>query len=422
MMRLLALSLLLAGGAALAQASSVPSASDADALLLADTTPSTIARASDWRVFAESALSQSTQRAGSAPAAGQRLSFDLAYDGILAPGWRAVLADRLDLDWQRRFDNETSVNTLKEAYLSWQFNPDQLLDLGRINTRYGVATGYNPTDFFRGGAVRSVVSADPDSLRRNRLGSVMLRSQSLWAGGGLTALVSPKLTDAPSDAPFSADLGATNNRNRWLLSGSQQLGAGFSPQWSFYSEQHASPQLGLNLTALLNNATVAYVEWSGGRSRSLRPLALNGADDSAFRSRLATGITYTTASKLTWTLEYEYNGAGLDKAGWDALRRGAPPAYLQYRRFAGSLQELPTRQAIFVRAGWQDAIVARLDLSALARLNIADRSRMTWLEARYHWDRADLALQWQLNAGAAASEFGALPQRRMAQAVLTYFF
>jgi hypothetical protein len=422
MMRVLALSLLLASGAALADASIGASASDADALLLADTTQATAARASDWRVFAESALGQATQRAGGAPVAGRRLSFDLAYDGTLAPGWRAVLADRLDLNWQRRFDNETSVNTLKEAYLSWQVNPDQLLDLGRINTRYGVATGYNPTDFFRGGAVRSVVSADPDSLRRNRLGSVMLRSQSLWAGGGLTALASPKLADAPSDAPFSADLGATNNRNRWLLSGSQQLGTGFSPQWSLYGEQHASSQFGLNLTALLNDATVAYVEWSGGRSRSLRSLALNGSDDSAFRSRLATGATYTTASKLSWTLEYEYNGAGLDKAEWGVLRRGALPAYLQYRNFAGNLQELPTRQAVFVRAGWQDAIVARLDLTALARLNIADHSRMTWLEARYHWDRADLALQWQLNTGAATSEFGALPQRRMAQAVLTYFF
>jgi hypothetical protein len=149
---------------------------------------------------------------------------------------------------------------------------------------------------------------------------------------------------------------------------------------------------------------------------------LNGSDGSAFRSRLATGATYTTASKLSWTLEYEYNGAGLDKAEWGVLRRGALPAYLQYRNFAGNLQELPTRQAVFVRAGWQDAIVARLDLTALARLNIADHSRMAWLEARYHWDRADLALQWQLNTGAATSEFGALPQRRMAQAVLTYFF
>jgi opacity protein-like surface antigen len=415
MMRILAMSLVLASTSAFAQAP------DADALLLADETPAQTVQASDWHVYAESALSQTTQRSGSTPSAGQRLSLDLSYDGAIAPGWRAVLANRLDLNWLRRFDNESSVNTLKEAYLSWQVEPNPIVDLGRINTRYGVATGYNPTDFFRGGAVRSVTSADPDSLRRNRLGSVMLRGQVLWTGGGLTALVAPKLANAPSDAPFSADLGATNNRNRWLLSGSQQLAEGFSPQWSLYGEQHASPQLGVNLTGLANDATVVYLEWAGGRSRSLLSRT-SGGDDSAFRSRLATGLTYTAASKLTWTVEYEYNGAGLDRAGWDTLRRGALPAYLRYRQFAGNLQDLPTRQAVFVRAGWQDAIVARLDLNALARWNSTDHSRMTWLEARYHWDHADLALQWQLNTGAATSEFGALPQRRMAQAVLTYFF
>ena len=415
-MRALVLSMLLADGIALAQTP------DADALLLADQTPAQTVHASDWHAFAESALSQITQRAGSTSLQGRRLSFELSYDGVVAPGWRAVLADRFDQSWQGSLENESGINTLKEAYLSWQVQPDRIIDAGRINTRYGVATGYNPTDFFRGGAIRSVVSADPDSLRRNRLGSVMLRGQALWAGGGLTALFSPRLAAAPSDAPFSADLGATNNRNRWLLSGSQQLGTGFSPQWSLYGEQHASPQLGLNLTALANDATVVYLEWSAGRSRSLLSQAANMVDDSAFRSRLATGLTFTTASKLTWTLEYEYNGAGLDHAGWDALRHGALPAYQRYRRFAGNLQDLPTRQAVFVRANWQDAVIDRLDLSALARVNVADRSRMTWLEARYHWDRADLALQWQLNAGTTTSEFGALPQRRMVQAVLTYFF
>lgn len=59
--------------------------------------------------------------------------------------------------------------------------------------------------------------------------------------------------------------------------------------------------------------------------------------------------------------------------------------------------------------------MTQLDLSAMARLNDADHSRMTWLEARYHWDRIDLALQWQRNTGRAASEYGALPQQQMLQ-------
>jgi hypothetical protein len=419
-MRVLVLSVLLAAGTASAHPAAEPS--DADALLLADRTQSVTQAASDWRIFAEGALVRNTQRVGSSPVDSQRLSLDLTYDNSFAPGWRAVLADRLDLNWQGRISDQISINTLKEAYLNWQTSANQLLDLGRINARYGVASGYNPTDFFRSGAIRSVTSVDPNSLRRNRLGSVMLRSQTLWAGGTLTALYAPKLAERPSDAPFSADLGATNGRNRWLVSGSQQLSEGFSPQWSVYGEDQMSPQLGLNLTTLVTDASVAYVEWSGGRNRSLRSQALDGPDDTAFRNRLATGLTYTTAAKLSFTLEYQYNGAGLDPAGWNALGRGPLPAYVQYRRWAADRQDLPTRQALFLFSSWQDALVNHLDLSALARQNLADHSRMIWFEARYHWTEADLALQWQLNTGRAASEFGALPQRGMLQAVVTYFF
>ncbi|MEN3297851.1 MAG: hypothetical protein V7642_7104 [Burkholderiales bacterium] len=419
-MRVLALGVLFAAGAVSAQPA--PEPADADALLLADQTQSATQTASDWHIFTEGALVRKTQRTGSTPVENQRLSLDLSYDSSFAPGWRVVLADRLDVNWQGRISDQSSINTLKEAYLNWQAGANQLLDLGRINARYGVATGYNPTDFFRGGAVRSITSVDPNSLRRNRLGSVMLRSQTLWTGGALTALYAPKLAEQPSDAPFSADLGATNGRNRWLVSGSQQISEGFSPQWSVYGEERMRPQLGFNLTTLVSDASVAYVEWSGGRSRSLRSEALNGSDDTAFRNRLATGLTYTTAAKLSLTLEYQYNGAGLDPAGWNALGRGPLPAYMQYRRVAADRQDLPTRQALFLFSSWQDAFVNKLDLSALMRLNFADHSRMAWFEARYHWTKTDLALQWQLNTGRAASEFGALPQRRVLQAVVTYFF
>jgi hypothetical protein len=47
---------------------------------------------------------------------------------------------------------------------------------------------------------------------------------------------------------------------------------------------------------------------------------------------------------------------------------------------------------------------------------------MAWLETRYHWDHADLALQWQLASRRSGSGYGALPQRRNLQLVLTYFF
>jgi opacity protein-like surface antigen len=409
----------------LAAAPALANDADADALSLADKTPATVERAGDWHVFVEGAAGASMLRDG-ASVGNQRLSIDIQYDKSFAPGWRAVFADRLDLNWQDDPSRQNGINSLKEAYLSWQTGTSQLFDAGRINARNGVALGYNPTDYFRSGASRSIVSADPASQKQNRLGSAMLRSQTLWDGGSLTALyspkIAPKIADHPNDAPFNPDWGSTNNQNRWLLAVSQELSEGISPQWLLYGEQRQSVQLGFNLTKLLNDATVSYIEWSGGRNPSLLTRALSGADDSVFRNRVATGLTYTTSNKMSLTLEYQYNGAGLRKTEWDALARTSLLDYGQYRRFVQSEQDMPTRQAVFFFGTWQDAMINRLDLSAMLRFNIDDRSRLSWLEARYRWDRAEAALQWQFNGGHAASEFGASPQQRIVQAVARVFF
>jgi len=298
-------------------------ADDVDALMLADSAPEAVTTRRDWQGYAEAAFGESIARAGGAVSPNQRLSFDLQLDKTLAPGWRAVLADRWDVTWPAQGRDSSGINTLKEAYLSWQVQDERLLDLGRINARYGVATGYNPTDFLRAGALRSLVSVDPTSLKKNRMGSVMLRGQTLWSGGSLTALYSPKLDDQPSSASFSADLGATNNQNRWLLAFSQQVTDKLSPQWLLFGGAGQSPQLGLNLSTLVGDASVVFGEWSGGRSPSLWAQASSVSEAEAFHNRLATGVNYTTANKLTLTLEYDYNGAAVADEAWNSLARRA---------------------------------------------------------------------------------------------------
>lgn len=412
-MRTLVIGILLAATPALA--------ADEDALSLADRTAETREKSSDWRVTTEAALRASTPPGAGGQQYGGRLSFDLRYDGNLAPGWRALLADRLDMN-RGEIAGNGNTNTLKEAYLSWQAAADKIADLGRINARQGVALGYNPTDYLRAGALRSVVSLDPASLRENRLGSVMLRGQTLWSGGALTALFSPKLADRPNAGAYKLDLGATNRRERWQLALSQKLSDKIHPQVLVSGGAAQSPQLGFNLTGLLNDAAVAYGEWSGGRAPTLVTQALAVAPDAAFRSRLAAGLTYTSASNVSLTLEYDYNGAGLDQAGWNALRRGSPAAYGAYRGFVAALQDPPTKQAAFVHALWQDALIKHLDLSAMLRYDLVDASRMQWLEARYHWTHVDLALQIQLNHGSPGSNFGSSSERRNWQLLARYFF
>lgn len=413
----LAVALLLAGGPLAAQDA------DLDALRLADTVPDEVQAPSDWRRFIEAGLGRSLRRGDDQASDTRRLSLDIQYDHALAPDWRVVLANRLDLAHPALRGSEHAINTLKEAYLNWRPGPDTLLDLGRINVRNGVATGYNPTDYFRVGALRSIVSINPASLRENRQGSVMLRGQRLWDGGAVTALFSPDLGHAQNPEGLSADLAATNLRRRGLVSLSQKLGNALTPQFLVYQEDSRAPQFGLNLTGLLNDATVVHLEWSGGRSASLLAQALTpDPGGESWRNRVATGLTWTSTNKISLTAELHFNGGGLDASAWDALRQGSPVVYGQYRNWLQTTQELPTRHALFFHGVWQDALTPRLDLSAMHHMDRDDASRRTWLEARYHDGPFEYSAQWQHNRGAPLSTFGAMPDARSWQAALRYYF
>lgn len=398
---------------------------DDAALALPGSAPQTAGNARVWQLFVEGAAARSHMRAPSLiedDRAAGRLSVDLQVDATLAPGVRAMLADRLDIGWQHRLAQRKSINTLKEAYLSLQQRDDVIVDLGYINQYSGVAVGYNPTDFFRKGSLRSPVSVDPTMIRKNRQGSAMLRGQMLWEGASLTALYSPALND-PADTPaFPSDRGATNQRDRSLLIFSKRISDDLQPQWLLYTSQGASPRFGMNLTKLVNDATVAYVEWSGGRSPLLLAQALGQNGDEAFRNRLASGLTYTTSNKLSLTLEYQYNGAGLESAQWNALPKVSMPAYLRYRQSVQSMQEMPTRHQTFIYAGWQDMLVRHLDLAAMVRRNTDDHSRLTWVELRYRWTRDEIALQWQGNSGQLFSDYGASPLRKAWEMSFRHFY
>ena len=374
----------------------------------------------------EGAVTAASQRTGGTAEA-QRLSFDLRYDNTIAPNLRAVFADLLDLEWAHSFDNGQEINTLKEGYLDWRPGSNLLLDAGRINVREGVALGYNPTDFLRAGALRTVDSLDPNSLRQNRLGTVMLREQTLWDSGSLTTLVAPRLPVEPAlgssagAGPFNPDFGATNSKDRWMLDVSQRIRSDWTPQLLIFGADGSLPQLGLNLTCVLGSSVVAYVETSAGRQASLWAQAGNSAADTAWRSRAATGFTYSTDYKLSLTLEYEYNGAALSRGGWAAARQDNPADYGRYRALVSTEQDLVTQHSAFVYASWQDLLVRHLDLSAFVRADLVDHSWLPWAELRHHWSHVDVAVRWQNYVGRSTSDFGASPSGSTWQAVLDYY-
>lgn len=394
-----------------------PSADDS-ALLLADQTPEAApAPASDWRHFIEAGIGASRGSDGRRETT-QRLSLDVQTDRAISSDLRLIFANRLDLNGPGHA--ERAINTLKEAYLGWRLNSQTLIDAGRINIRHGVASGYNPTDYFRSGAVRSVVSIDPASLRENRQGSIMLRAQRLWDKAALSAIWSPDMHRPPSTNGLKLDLGATNRQNRLLLAFSPTLAAGLTPQLLLYRENGQPAQVGLNLTALANDRTVTYLEWSGGRRAALLARATTpSAPATAWYNQLATGLAYTTPGKLTLTAEYHWHGDALRSGDWHSLQQGALGTYARYRSWLQEAQEAPTRQAFFAHARWQDAFLPGLDLSLMHNLDLIDHSHRHWLEARYHQGQWDYALQWQALHGTPLSAFGA--DSRSWQAVLRYY-
>ena len=391
-----------------------------DALSLADKAPEeTKAQAQDWRIFVEGAAGRNEVSHAAARVNTQRLSIDLRFDARLAPGLRAVLSDRVDLAHSNGVPPAENVNTLREAYLSWAPSDHQVIDLGRVNVRNGAAMGFNPTDWFKENALRSVVTPDPAVLRENRQGTVVLQGQQLWGSGALTATFSPELAREPDPDAFALDAGATNPSNRWLLAGSYKFSDAVNPQLLLYGGADTSTQLGLNVSALAGDAVVVFGEFSAGKGRSVVAQALGLAEAKSQQQRAAVGLTYTTGFNLSFTAEAQYNSAAPDRSQWDALD---PVARLGVLTTADALQDLPVRRAWFFHATWKDLFLRRLDLSAFVRLDSETDSRDQWLEARYHWDHADLSLQWQGFSGDTGSVFGSIPRRRAVEMALRYYF
>lgn len=389
-----------------------------DALTLVDqAVDKPAAAAAPWRAFVEAALGRGTLDGRSFDSG--RVSLDLRYDDRWAPSWRAVLSNRFDATHRSAPGEPDEVNTLREAYLSWSPGDRQTLDFGRINVRQGVAMGFNPTDWFKEGALRSVVTADPAALRENRQGTVALQGQHLWGSGALTALYSPGLGTAADDDTFAFDAAATNPRDRWALALSQRIAEGLSPQLSLQGGGGRPVQAGLNVSTVVGDSAVVFAELASGKGDPLTPPGAAGVAARETQHRAAVGLTYTTSFKLSLTLEGEYNSAGLRRADWAALDAAQR---LQVLGSADRNQDLPVRQAWFVHATWADWLQPGLDLSAYVRHEDATHSRDQWLELRYRRASMDLSLQWQQFSGGPATVFGAVPQRRAVEAALRYYF
>jgi hypothetical protein len=360
----------------------------------------------------------------------ERVFLDARGTETLSDTLQAVYSARLNAQAENDITNpggHTVRLDTRELYAVWQPAPGAFFDVGRVNLKNGVASGYNPTDFFAARAVVDPTSLDPAVLREDRLGTVMAEAQYLWSGGAAAFAYAPRLA---SPAPLRSigqlpELGPlfdqTNTTDRWLAKVSAKITEDFAPELLLY---HAAEEtrVGGNLAQSFGRATTLYAEWSGGMEQNLPAQALGFAVASgmepaaaanavsidrrrAFRNDLAIGGSYSTPGEVTLTLEYDLHEAGVTggqlRGIYTAAAQGntaAAQGLWLLRGYAGDQQQPLGRQEGFARVAWNDAFVRDLELDAFTMVSLQDGSLLGEVSATY-----DLNDHWQLGALATAT-------------------
>lgn len=375
-----------------------------------------------------------------------RVFVDVRREWHVTPRFTLTFSDRANVRAQNDLafvSRENVINDWREGFFSWEAFDNWYVDAGRINLKSGVALGYNPTDFFKTRSVVEPLSADPSVLREDRLGTLMVRGQSLWTRGALTVAFAPAVAHATpiySDTSLPSidpSFDRTNARTRLLVKATVNAAADFSPEVLVYHEGDRT-RLGVNVTRAIGQRVVAYAEWAGGaqadmvddalaygrQTRALpvgAPSPLPADSGSAFRHDLSLGGSFSTAPKLTLNLEYHFHQAGFDKRDWErwfaagegALgASGAAKELWWIRSYALDRQEPLTRQSVFARADWVDAFIRHLELTGFVNMDVYDRSSVAQLAVDYFASNTwTVGVQASANVGKARSDFGSLPQR-----------
>lgn len=412
------------------------------------------------RLFAEEALSgwSSPERAvvpypSSLPAWQSRTSLDASLQWRALPELTLALSDRLNIfeqDGEKFFSANTVHNDLREASATWQPANGLYLEAGRINVRNGSALGYNPTDFFKTRSLVGQASLDPSVIRQNRLGTLMLRTQSLWTWGSASIAYAPKVAE-PSPVAEKNPVGidprfdATNTAHRVLCTLSLEL-LDLSPQLLGYFELHRM-KLGASITRSIGDAVVVYGEWAAGpeqnliaraaafgrRTGTLPPSAPTLPPTNTrmeLRNDAAAGFSWTVATAATFNVEYHFHEAGFSRRDWShwfELGSAPPPAVSGalwfVRGYANDQQEPVSKHQLFIRADWPRAFTPDLEFAAFAFVSLLDGSVLSQLSASYYLSDAWTASAYVSgNFGDRRSEHGSLPQRANAIVQLTRYF
>ena len=364
----------------------------------------------------------------------------------LSPSFSLTVSDRLDLvqpitsfpaEVAENGPVQHTVNALRELFVGWR-GPSAatplFVDLGRINLRNGVSSGYNPTDFFKANAVLETTTLDPNALREDRLGTVMARVQQIWDWGAVTLAFAPRLSSSIDpdrgfrrEPDFGADLDRTNRYDAVFAKVSPRISQRLSVDIVGYDREQQDPRLGLASALLIGDALVADAELVGGRFDVLAgPQATRAAGPAEWRPRASIGLTWTTPIGISLTVENDYAGDALSPSRWRAWRQTDDPAALsrlgELEDLRGAEQEPLVQDSWFVRAS-TDRLFRRpgLSASAFAFIDGLDGSVLWQAELSQNVTRSlQATLQVGGTDGGIRSEYGASTLKRYISTYLSY--
>lgn len=345
-----------------------------------------------------------------------RSVLDLRREWHLGSGWSATFSGRIEATG----DGNTGAvrKALREVFVAKRVGDALFVDIGRINLRSGVASGFNPTDWLREAAALPQTTQNPMSLRENRLGTVMLRLQAIENWGAVQVAVVPHLAHQEDGAfPDGLAWERTNDDKALHVRVAPRLHEALSLDMLAYARENRHPQWGLNLTSVLHSALIAHAELATGLRESLT--APGGAPSTQLHQRVAAGFHWATPQGAVFTVERHSATDALNPQDWDAWRlatdRPTQRNLAQLRAQRSDLQEPLVRDAWFFRAavtGLSEG--TNIDLGALVRLNAYDHSALWQVDGAWHV-RPRVSVYASLGgfAGAALSEFGANPTRTL---------
>ncbi len=307
--------------------------------------------------------------------------------------------------------------------LALRYHPDENWTwvAGRANIRNGIASGFNPTDWFKDNSLVLQSSLAASDRREDRLGVVTL--QAIWKND--LAMVHmgyrPKLDHMGSffteeDNVAELAFKRTNPRNSYFVKVSPSQTENFVWSLNAYQEGKNQTGFGAELSYAVSESTILYSEWFVKKRHSLLDEILYNDKPLQFYHQLSTGVLWSIplqSEDVSLGVEFHFNEAGLSRkklSQW--IHNSDTTQKNEIARRASVHQEPLSRQQWFGRFAWND-ILRDTNLNLISTYNHWDKSGFVQLGLNYApTDSTQVELLAYQFFGSTNTSYGSVSRRQ----------